>query len=357
MSHLNNFPSLPFSIKYNKTKNACLSLGIICSWMSINHAYAAQQPLTQSSTSTPAIQKTEKTDPIVENQYYTGSLLSPSGAITKAGVLSIEPYTFGTISRGAYTSSGKVKNSAHRTDSYGAYSLVKYGVTDHFTVQTIPQVSYAWNGKTTSSSVHINDLPVDLQYRLINQVNSHYQPSLTAIAGLNIPIGDYSRLGRSLDAVGSGVYALRFGLQSQAAYNVFNHALRIRVWGVGRQPIGSRNIHDISAYGTTKGYDGNVKPGLFGNTGFSIEYGFTQKLLFAFDFQYDWSKGTRIKGSYNNAPSTRNVTGASHDVQVAPAFEYNFNGNVGIIAGAALTVDGHNTNDFIQPQMAVNLIF
>jgi len=47
----------------------------------------------------------------------------------------------------------------------------------------------------------------------------------------------------------------------------------------------------------------------------------------------------------------------NHDFQIAPGIEYNFTPAVGLIAGAALTVDGHNTNDFIQPQCAVNIVF
>lgn len=313
---------------------------------------------TKPTTDNAATSNTSKnTNDVLNEQRYTGSLLSPSGAVTQAGLLAIEPYFQSTISRGAYLSDGSVKNNKHRTDSADSFLLIKYGITNKLTLQLTPQVNYYWNGKTTSSSIHFSDLPVDLQYRWIDQIDSRYQPSLSTFLGVSFPTGDYDQLGRSLDANGSGQYTLRFGLQSQAAYEVFHRALRFRWWGVARKPLASRNVKGISNFGTSDGYEGNVRSGLFGNYGFSAEYGLTKEWVLAFDFQYDWAKGTRIKGSYPNSPFMRNVTGASHDIQLAPAVEYNFTPNVGVIAGASVTVDGHNTNDFVQPQMAVNIVF
>lgn len=337
----------------HKLKYLFITMGLMLGLPS--HGYSKESTVISDTTITS--NTTESVNPVLNEQRYTGSLLSPSGAITQAGILALEPYFQSTISRGAYLANGKIKNSKHRTDSTNSFLLIKYGVTNRFTFQMTPQVNYYWNGKTTSSSIHFSDLPVDLQYRWIDQVDTRYQPSLTTFLGMSFPTGDYDRLNRGLDANGSGMYTVRFGLQSQMAYEVLNRALRIRLWGVGRKAIGSRNIKGISNYGTGEGYIGNVRSGLFGNTGFSLEYGLDKAWVLAFDFQYDWAQGTRIKGREFNSPFVKNTTGASHDLQVAPAIEYNPTPSIGIIAGAALTVDGHNTNAFVQPQFAVNLIF
>lgn len=348
------FLQTPVSLLLLFTKNYKINIMLIFLSVLINHHHAygisSQSEIEYLSPGT-------NTSNVLDEQRYTGSLLSPSGAITKAGVLALEPYFQSTISRGAYQANGSVKNSKHRTDSADSFLLIKYSITDHLTVQTSPQVNYAWNGKTTSSSVHFADLPVEFQYRWIDQVNSRYQPSFATFLGINFPTADYDHLQRALDANGSGQYTLRFGLHSQAAYEVFHRALRFRWWGVGRKPIGSRNIKGISNYGTDSGFAGSVRGGLFGNAGFAFEYGLTKAWVLAFDFQYDWANGTHIKGNYNYKRFVHNTTGASHDFQIAPGIEYNFTPAVGFIAGAAITVDGHNTNDFIQPQCAVNIVF
>ncbi|MDI2112293.1 transporter [Commensalibacter nepenthis] len=311
----------------------------------LTHAYAQVTAPSQQTTD------------ILSEQRYTGSLLSPSGAMAKAGSLAIEPYAQITISRGKYLSNGSVQNNRNRTDNFINFTLIKYAVTNHFSVQSTPQIRYAWNGRTTASSLHFGDLPIELQYRWIDQNNPKYIPSLTTILGMTFPTGNYSNLGRTLDGVGNGTYAVRFGLQSQAAYKIFNRALRIRVWGVGRQPLNSADIKNISNYGTSLGYKGNARPGLFGNTGFSVEYGFNKEWLFSFDFVYDWARGTRMRGIDKNAIYNRHITGASHDIQLAPAIEYNWSPTIGAIVGTALTVNGHNTNDFVQPQFAIMMMF
>ena len=296
---------------------------------------------------------------ILQEQRYTGSLLAPSGALVNAGTFVVEPYLQNTISRGAYQANGKTKNSKHRTDNTLNYTLVKYAATNRLSVQIVPQIRYTWNGHTTASTVHFSDLPFEIQYRWIDQEDAHYQPSLTTVLGMIFPTGNYNNLGRHLDGAGTGNYTLRFGLQSQAAYQVFDKAIRVRVWGMGREPLNSVNLRNIRSYGTDTGFRGNARSKLFGNTGFSLEYGLDKKWLMAFDLVYDWAKGTRIKGSYLDKPNSyqHKVNGASHDIQVAPAIEYNPSTRIGIIVGTALTVDGHNTNNFVQPQMAVNFVF
>lgn len=363
-------PSFRLSSYTQKFTISFLSMGFLCA-LAPNAYSKATQPIppattsatdnssanvTQSTSSTTA-PSTDTAVSILDIQRYTGSLLSPSGAVTEAGALMIEPYFQSTISRGAYQADGSVKNNKHRTDSANTFILFKYGVTNNLSIQITPQVYYYWNGRTTSSTVHFSDLPVELQYRWIDQNNKKYIPSLTTYLGMNFPTGDYTNLGRALDSAGTGSYALRFGLQSQAAYDIDNHALRVRLWGVARKPLTSANIKGISSYGTDGDYRGNAKSGLFGNWGFSLEYGITDEWVLAFDYQYDWGKGTRMRGAYGGGQFERYVTGAYHDIQIAPAIEYNWSPLFGVIVGAAVTVDGHNTNDFVQPQFAINMVF
>jgi hypothetical protein len=42
---------------------------------------------------------------------------------------------------------------------------------------------------------------------------------------------------------------------------------------------------------------------------------------------------------------------------LAPAIEYNFNGNVGIIVGAIVTLSGRNTDASVIPVAAVNIVY
>lgn len=46
-----------------------------------------------------------------------------------------------------------------------------------------------WNRRTTASSIHFTDLPFELQYRWINQKDTHFQPIQTTILGMIFPTG------------------------------------------------------------------------------------------------------------------------------------------------------------------------
>ena len=62
--------------------------------------------------------------------------------------------------------------------------------------------------------------------------------------------------------------------------------------------------------------------------------------------------GTAAGGSrvaYRLAPS--------QEFSLAPAVEYNFTPNTGLIAGVQFTVGGRNTADYVAPQVALNMVF
>lgn len=299
----------------------------------------------------------------LDNQWYTGSLLSPSGAANQAGGLFIEPYFVYNQPLGSYNSAGNLTPLHPRAKTFTNYTLFKYAITDNLSVQTLPTFSYTWIKGARNGGMQFNDLPLEFQYRIIDEDHTQNyapltRPSFSVFLGMIAPTGNYNNLSRATEGVGSGVWTMRFGLQSQSSWQMpDDRPLRLRLWAVGRQPLNSVNIHGITSYGTNTGYRGNVYPGLYGNSGFSMEYGITQEWTLAFDGVFNWSRGNRITGAYDDAPIQRRITAASHSLQIAPAVEYNWSPNYGIIAGAAIVVDGHNTNKTVQPQIAINSAF
>jgi hypothetical protein len=101
----------------------------------------------------------------------------------------------------------------------------------------LPSVTYGWNRSSTTSGVKLGDLPAELQYRFVDADNARFRPALTAFLGLDLPLGDYDRLLRPLDGVGTGAWALRVGLLRQSAYLVAGKPLRLRLYANARQPL------------------------------------------------------------------------------------------------------------------------
>ena len=125
-------------------------------------------------------------------------------------------------------------------------------------------------------------------------------------------------------------------------------------------PLSTTDVHGISTFGTDSGFNGTGRSGLNYNIGTSIEYSFTQRLVFAIDFVYSAALtnhvyGTTFNGTGFTAFDSR--SGHSDVLQIAPAFEYSLGPRFGVIAGVNFSAEGHNTSNFIQPQIAFNYVF
>ncbi|WP_242403634.1 hypothetical protein [Asaia platycodi] len=128
-------------------------------------------------------------------QWYTGSLISPSGPQFKAGVLGIEPYlTYNQAVDylGANGASAPM-DGGQRTVSNS--TMVKYGLTDHISIQIFPAISYGWkkhDGNT--SGLKFGDMPVDFLWRFLDPDPKRYIPVMSLFVGMLMPTGDYSNL-------------------------------------------------------------------------------------------------------------------------------------------------------------------
>jgi hypothetical protein len=294
-------------------------------------------------------------------QWYTGSLVSPSGPLSKKGMFLLEPYMYYAVPSGMIgPHNDAVPMSSPRQQSVTNLTIYRYAVTDTFSIQTEPTIAYRWkHGDNTSSGLKLGDVPVDLMWRYLTADPARYIPTLNLITGVSFPTGDYSSLGRAQDGVGSGVYTYRVALTEQSTYTLpNNHELRLRVWATFRRALTTAHLHDVTSYGTTQGFQGRAQPGMYGGAGFSLEYGLTQRWVLALDVARDWSNGTKLRGTYTSTQQTISQTGApSGDWQIAPAVEYNWSPHYGIIAGVSVYYAGHNTERVVSPQFAFNALY
>ena len=86
-------------------------------------------------------------------------------------------------------------------------------------------------------------------------------------------------------------------------------------------------------------------------------YALTQRWVLALDFLQNYSRGFRTNGvdAGGVVVSSRSVGTAS--TAIAPALEYNWSGNVGVIAGVEFTTTGRNTGAYVARQIALAMSF
>ncbi|WP_370636658.1 hypothetical protein [Komagataeibacter sp. FNDCF1] len=293
------------------------------------------------------------------SQWYTGSLVSPSGALTRRGVFAWEPYATYSQPVGYLDSAGRGTALHDRSHGVSNFTLYKYSITDSISVQMMPDISYGWRrGHGTTSGLKMGDLPVDVMWRYLDADPRRYIPALSVFAGVAFPSGDYTRLGRAEDGVGTGTYTFRLALTEQSTYTLpGHHALRLRIWGTFHRALTQAHIADISSYGTTAGFRGLAHPGMSGQSGFSLEYGVNQKWVIAMDLARDWANGAVVRGHDAQGRYQDMAGQASGDWMIAPAIEYSWSPRFGVIAGVTALFAGHNTAQVISPQVAFNSIF
>jgi len=312
--------------------------------IAVGPAAVAQEPEVQTSQ-------------VLKDQWFTGPLVAPSPALPKAGLFVIEPYVGLSFNTGNFEASGAHATGSNQARTASLFPLFEYAITDRLTIQTLPQINYAWNGTTTTRGIIGSDLPVDLKFRFLDAVPNTIIPSWTFSAGVSFPTGAYDKLGSSLEGQGTGVWYARQGTLLQwlvAAPG--NHPLRIRLWGQLQEPLNDPTVRDLSIYNTEPGFRGVADPGITATFGLSPEYGITQRWVLATDIFGSYGGGPTVHGFYNGAFFNTSY-GSTASWAIAPAIEYNWSPRYGVIAGVQFNFAGHNTSSYVEPQVAVNIVF
>jgi hypothetical protein len=301
----------------------------------------------------------------LDDAWWTGPMLAPSAATLPRGHFLIEPYLYDVIVVGRYDREG-VRRSAARSNGFGSLAYVLYGLVDRVTVGMIPTVGYnTIDGGPSSSGVGLADLTLQGQYRLSQFHESRWIPTTSIVVQETFPTGKYDRLGdRPTDGLGGGAYTTTLALYSQTYFWLPNgRILRTRL-DVSQSFSSSVKIQDVSVYGTGEGFRGQAKPGNSFFADVSFEYSLTRSFVVALDVTYRHTGNTRVTG-YNisvprgarNRPSIELDSGYSDELGLAPAIEYSWSSNLGVLLGVRVIAAGRNTAATVSPAVAINMVY
>ena len=125
------------------------------------------------------------------------------------------------------------------------------------------------------------------------------------------------------------------------------------------QPL---TVHGFNSYGGGYGTHGRVRPGSTFNADFGIEVSFNQHWVLANDFVYTATASTSFHGNPGTT-TPRGTTpasvgkGFSDNFSLAPAIEYNWSANLGVLAGVQFSVYGRNSTNFISTIISMTYTF
>ena len=287
--------------------------------------------------------------------WFTGPLLTPSGSVVPNGHCNIQSYLFFTNTYGHYNAHWEKKSMPHLF--IGSFILdAQFGLSKICDFQFSPIVLYKHRKHVHTWA--FGDIPISLGFQLLEGTSTRPAVKFRLLA--NLPTGKYQHLDptkEGLDAGGLGSYlpgiSLTTGYTFRMGCSQFL-ATRLNLSYRFPNPV---HVKGLNTYGGSAQTKGKVFPGNFFISSLGLEWSFTQHWVLACDLEYAHFNKTRFKGKKGHLNGIPHLIDplSKEQVSIAPAIEYNFTKNVGIIAGCWVTIAGRNTPAFASGVLSLNI--
>ena len=284
--------------------------------------------------------------------WFTGPLLTPSPHVIPLGHFNFEPYLFVNNDVGFYNNSWHIQRAAQTTSSINFQYMAQFGIVSWVDMTVIPQFYYNYHGD--KGSWGFGDLLVGIDIQLVEGHHRRHIPTVKFTLNELFPTGKYQHLGEELggiNATGGGSFATNFQLSLGTHWYFTDWYILSTRSSLGVTFYTQTSVRGHNAYGGDIRTDGTVYPGTQFPLYLAFEFSFTRHIALALDIVNTVTLPTRFKG-YSDTPVGN--TNFSYVLSFAPAFEFNFNENVGFIFGVWVSAIGTNTNSFINYVMALN---
>lgn len=293
--------------------------------------------------------------PDIEAPWFTGPLLAPSGFTVPAGHWNFEPYIYVTANTGIYNKHWNVKKIVNYWNNV-FQSNIQAGLTSWMDFQFSPTLYY--NYRHGAANWAFSDMPVIFDFQLYRRgVNLlDWAMGLKLFLKETIPFGKYQNLKpskRGTDIGGQGSWQTAIGLVCGNLFHLGGH--HFLAWRTSLQYTLPAPVHvkNLNYYGGGAGTNGTVYPAQNFQLDTALEITLTQNWVFAMDLLGSWSGPVRFKGKATG-PMT---LPASVQYSLAPAIEYNWSAELGIIFGPWFTIAGRNSFQFTNGTLAVNYYY
>lgn len=311
----------------------------------------------RSSVDQPISHESYKEDASEFEPWFTGPLLAPAAVVVPVGHTNWEPYLYVTDNIGIYDHHWKHVTKG-KSVTVNPLLDVTHGLTKWMDIQIITPL--IWNFKDKQNDLRYGDTTIYFGFQVLRDKRNTWWPDLRITVQESFPSGHYEYFDpkkKGTDNSGNGSFQTGFSFNFQKLFYLHPRLLRVRFNAAYMFPS-VVHVHSFNAYGGGFSTNGKVHPGGKFSTILAFEYTITQQLCAALDIQYIWDAKRKFNGNPGilrdgEVPSLK---GPPQDqLSLAPALEYNFSGNIGIVAGVWFSVLGKQSRDFISGVFAVNI--
>lgn len=278
----------------------------------------------------------------------TAPLLAPAGDILNVGEINYEPYLYFTRFKDSFDGDWHTTSSPLFT-SLSTQPLFRFGILPLTELDLTPNISY--NYSQGAASWTFGDILINFDIGLVNLDTT----TLKFRASANLPTGKYQKLNPNkygTTTSGTGSWAPGLGLIFYHTAHFYGHHFLATTFFTTYQFGTPVRVKGYNAYGGDADTRGTVYGGNLFQTILSFEYSLSQNWVLSLDNEYDHTNSTRFSGLSGDSPP---VNPSSESFTMAPAIEYCWSENLGIIAGAWVTVAGRNIDKFVSWVIAINI--
>ncbi len=282
--------------------------------------------------------------------WFTGPLLTPSAYTIPKGHFGFQPYLLVDNIPSVFNEHWHSVRLPKTDSSISFRFLAKFGLSSFMDLTIAPSFFYNYVGE--ESSWRFGDLYTEIAFQLAAQSTLKGFSAKFAIGEI-FPTGVYQHLNPSLlgtDASGDGSFTTTLKLVLSKRWNPYSiHYLQATIstacW------LSSKvDVYGLNSYGGGASTAGRVLPGFYFPFLLGFEYNLTQNWVLALDVANSIKLKTRFKG-YTEHPVG---LGFAYALSLAPAIEYNFSDDIGLIGGVWFSCKGLRRPDHFNYVISLN---
>lgn len=306
------------------------------------------------------VPKAESPEAKLRQPWFTGPLLAAGSTTIPVGHWNIQPYFFMTEIPARYNRHWH----AESIPTFLTQSTIVplwVGLTDWMDFQIQPQ--WLWNHRDHEGGHWtLGDFSAEIEFQFYRDSfpTKNWIPSIKFAIREFFPTGSYRNFHSnraSVEQGGLGSWATSFILVVGRMFHLGGlHYLSTRI-DTRYTIFAPVHVKGFNSFGGGFGTDGTAYPKPSAMLDLACELSLTRNWAIALDLIGRWVGRNDFSGKPGVLPNgevASNTSPSFVQYSIAPAIEYNFNANVGIIAGPWITFAGKNSNKFYTGVISLN---
>ena len=296
----------------------------------------------------------EKSEGKPKGPWLTGPLITTSAYTVSKGRFNGETYVFFTDEVGFFSSKGHFHRQAVQPKAINCEYLLQLGINDWIDLNLYPQFTYNY-GTPGRDRIGMGDLTVSPTFQLWRDDPRYHMTTCKIGLAQIFPCGKFENLNplyAGSDGLGSGGWSTEVFVAMSRQFHLRRENFIVARGALSTIFFSPLDVHGKNFYGGDETTKGILERGVSVIVDLALEITLSLHWALALDMENVFVTGSTFRGTTIEPVGDPQ---SSYILSFAPALEYNFSKNVGLIAGVWFSAYGNNTGDFVNGVIAFNV--